>query len=406
MNYERFIAARMKSRGQGNLSRPVLRISIISVALGLAVMIVAIAVVTGFQYQIRDKITGFGAHIQIATFDSNNSYEFTPVSEHQSFYPSLEKEPGIRHIQVFGIKAGIIQSGDEIQGVVLKGVGPDFDWSFFNDKLVEGRTFTTGRSEPNDSVIISQSLASLMKLKTGDPLRTYFIIDNQVRGRRFVISGIYNTGLEEFDKIYIFGDIAHIQRLNGWDPTLVSGFEVTVDNFRELDKRNEQVYQQIGYELDAKTIKDLYPQLFDWLGLQDMNVIIILVLMVLVSGIAMISALLVLILERTRMIGILKALGARNVSIRRIFLYNAAYIVMNGLLWGNLIGIGACLIQQHFGLIHLPEESYFMSVVPINLSWIHLLLLNGGTLLTCIGMLIIPSLVITRITPVKAIRFD
>lgn len=406
MNYERFIAARMKSRGQGNLSRPVLRISIISVALGLAVMIVAIAVVTGFQYQIRDKITGFGAHIQIATFDSNNSYEFSPVSKHQSFYPSLEKEPGIRHIQVFGIKAGIIQSGDEIQGVVLKGVGPDFDWSFFNDKLVEGRTFTTGRSEPNDSVIISQSLASLMKLKTGDPLRTYFIIDNQVRGRRFVISGIYNTGLEEFDKIYIFGDLEHIQRLNGWDSTLVSGFEVTVDNFRELDKRNEQVYQQIGYELDAKTIKDLYPQLFDWLGLQDMNVIIILVLMVLVSGIAMISALLVLILERTRMIGILKALGARNVSIRRIFLYNAAYIVMNGLLWGNLIGIGACLIQQHFGLIHLPEESYFMSVVPINLSWIHLLLLNAGTLLTCIGMLIIPSLVITRITPVKAIRFD
>ncbi len=406
MNYERFIAARMKSRGQGNLSRPVLRISIISVALGLAVMIVAIAVVTGFQYQIRDKITGFGAHIQIATFDSNNSYEFSPVSKHQSFYPSLEKEQGIRHIQVFGIKAGIIQSGDEIQGVVLKGVGPDFDWSFFNDKLVEGRTFTTGRAEPNDSVIISQSLASLMKLKTGDPLRTYFIIDNQVRGRRFVISGIYNTGLEEFDKIYIFGDLAHIQRLNGWDSTLVSGFEVTVDNFRELDKRNEQVYQQIGYELDAKTIKDLYPQLFDWLGLQDMNVIIILVLMVLVSGIAMISALLVLILERTRMIGILKALGARNVSIRRIFLYNAAYIVMNGLLWGNLIGIGACLIQQHFGLIHLPEESYFMSVVPINLSWIHLLLLNAGTLLTCIGMLIIPSLVITRITPVKAIRFD
>jgi lipoprotein-releasing system permease protein len=406
VNYELFIARRIIKGGKEGFSGPVIRISVISVALGLAVMMVAVAIVTGFQQQIRDKITGFGAHIQIAKFDSNNSYEYSPISKEQSFYPSLEKEFGVRHIQVFAVKAGIVQTPDQIQGIVLKGVGRDFDWTYFKDKLVSGKTFQSGDTVPNDSVIVSKSLASLLKLKTGDALRTYFIINNQARGRRFVISGIYNTGLEEFDKLYIFGDIAHIQKLNGWDSTQVSGFEVLVDRFDELNAITEDVYKNIGYDLDARTIRQMYPQLFEWLDLQDINVIIILVLMVLVSGIAMISTLLILILERSNMIGILKALGARNFSIRQIFLYNAAYIISRGLLWGNLVGLSICLLQKYFGVIHLNEESYFMSVVPININLFHLFLLNAGTLLVCILMLIVPSFIISKILPAKAIRFD
>jgi lipoprotein-releasing system permease protein len=406
VNYELFIARKIIKGGKGSFSGPVVRISVISVALGLAVMIVAVAIVTGFQQQIREKITGFGAHIQIARFDSNNSFEYSPISREQSFYPSLEQEFGVKHIQVFAVKAGIVQTDDQIQGIVLKGVGRDFDWSYFRDKLVEGKTFQSGVAAPNDSVVISRSLASLLKLKTGDALRTYFIIDNQARGRRFTISGIYNTGLEEFDKLYIFGDIAQIQKLNGWDSTQVSGFEVMVDRFDELKSINEEVYKNIGYDLDARTIRDMYPQLFDWLDLQDINVMIILVLMVLVSGIAMISTLLILILERSNMIGILKALGARNLSIRQIFLYNAAYIISRGLMWGNLVGLSICLLQKYFGIIHLNEESYFMSVVPINLNILHILALNAGTLVACLLMLVVPSLIISKIVPAKAIRFD
>lgn len=396
----------MRSGGKGKLSGPVVRISIVSVALGLAVMILAIAIVTGFQQQIRDKITGFGAHIQIAKFDSNNSFEYAPVSMEQSFYPSLEKEYGVKHIQVFATKAGIVQTDNQIQGVVLKGVGKDFDWSFFRDKMVAGKPFTITAGTPCDSVIISQKLASTLNLKNGDPVRTYFIIDNQVRGRKFYISGIYNTGLEDFDKLYLFGDIAQIQKLNGWDSTQVSGFEVMVKRFDELQAITADVYKNIGYDLDARTIRELYPQLFDWLDLQDMNVVIILVLMILVSGIAMISTLLILILEKTRMIGILKALGAKNVSIRRIFLYQAVYIIGRGLFWGNIAGLLICIIQLQFGIFKLPEESYFMSTVPIHLSLWHLVLLNTGTIITCTAMLIIPSIVITRISPVKAIRLD
>ena len=406
VNYELFLAKRIISGGKVTFSGPVIRISVASVAIGLAVMIVSMAIVTGFQQQIRDKITGFGAHIQIARFDANNSFEFSPISTSQPFYPLFNEQNGIRHIQVFATKAGIIQTNEEIQGVVLKGVGKDFDFSFFRDKIVEGNAFVPHVGDPNDSVLVSRSLALKLRVKTGDPLRTFFIIDNQVRGRKFFVSGIYNTGLGEFDNMFLFGDIGHIQKLNGWDPDQVSGFEVLVNNFRELDMVSQAIYETIGYDLDSRTIRELYPQLFDWLDLQDMNVIIILVLMALVSGIAMISALLVLILERTQMIGVLKALGARNTSIQKVFLYKSAYIISKGLILGNLIGIGICLIQKQFGFFRLPEESYFMSVVPIHLSWIHILILNGGILVICMSMLIIPSMIIAKILPVKAIRFD
>jgi lipoprotein-releasing system permease protein len=406
MNTEQFIARRLIKGGPGSFSAPVIRIAIISVALGLAVMIVSVAIVTGFQKQVREKIVGFGSHIQIAKFDSNNSFEFEPISKNQAFNSILAKTEGIKHIQVFATKAGIIKTADQIQGVVFKGVGADFDWSFFNDKLVAGKSFSSRDTATSNSVLISQNLADLLKIKVGDPLRMYFIIDNMTRARRFNVSGIYNSGLAEFDLKFIFGDIRQIQKLNGWNSDLISGFDVYINDFNQLDKMGKIVYNTVGYELNTKTIRDLYPQLFDWLDLQDMNVIIILVLMVLVSGMAMISTLLILILERTSMIGILKALGSRNLSIRRIFMYNAAYIIGKGLLFGNIAGISICLVQKYFGIISLPQESYFMSVVPINLDIIHILLLNAGTLAACTLMLLLPSFIVARISPVKAIRFD
>lgn len=408
MNTELFIARRILSKNKENFSRPIVKIAITSIALGLTVMIIAVAIVTGFQSEIKEKVIGFGSHIQISNFDYNKSFEDSPISKNQSFYPFIDTIEGIKHIQVFANKAGIIKTKDQIQGVVLKGVGADYDWSFFEDKIVEGEKFIVNDSVKTDDVIISRSLSKLLKLKTGDGLRMYFVSGSgsQPRGRKFNIKGIYETELEEFDILYVICDVKHIQKLNRWTDDQIGGFEILIDDFDELEKFANIIYREIGYDLDAKTIKETNPQIFDWLGLQDMNVVVILVLMVLVAGITMISTLLILILERTNMIGILKALGSKDISIRKIFLYNASYIIGKGLLWGNIIGIGLCLLQDYFQLITLNQESYYVSYVPVNLGLQSMLILNAGTFLVCLIMLLIPSLIITRISPVKAIRFS
>lgn len=406
MKTERFIAARIIRRGIKGYSMPVIRIAIVSVALGIAVMIISVAIVTGFQKQIREKISGFGSHIQIAKFDSNNTYEFEPISKNLVITPELKSIHGIKSIQVFGTKAGIIKTENQIQGIVLKGVSHDYDWSFFEDKLTKGKIASYTDTVANDSILISENLANLLHIKLNDELRMYFIINNQTRGRKFIVSGFYNTGLGDFDLKFIFGDLRHIQKLNGWQADQISGVDISIRNFNELEKVGKMVYNAIGFDLNTRSIKELHPQMFDWLDLQDMNVIIILVLMIVVSAMAMISTLLISILERTNMIGILKALGATNSSIRKIFIYNATYILSKGLLWGNMAGIGLCLMQMYFKIVKIPQESYFMTYVPINMSLLHILLINAGTLLLCTTMLLIPSYIVTRITPVKAIRFD
>lgn len=366
------------------------------------------AIVTGFQKQVRDKVIGFGSHIQVTGFESNTSHEANPISTKQWFYPSFDSIDGIRHIQVFAHKAGIIKTEDQIQGVILKGIGADFDWGYFKEKMIDGTTFSVNNSERSDDVIISNNLATLLNLKTGDPLRMYFIINDELqpRGRKFNISGIYQTGLEEFDKLYIIGDISHIRKLNKWEDDQVGGFEILIDDFDQIDEIGETVYNLVGYDLNSQTIKQLQPQIFEWLALHDLNVIVIIVLMVIVAGITMISTLLILILERTNMIGILKALGSKNKSIRRIFIYNAVYIIGIGLLWGNLIAFSLSMIQLKLGIFKLNEESYYVSEVPINFQLSHYLIINSGTLLICTLMLIIPTYIITRISPVKAIRFS
>lgn len=408
MKLEFFIAKRIIAKNKANFSRPIVRIAVLSIALGVAVMIVSVAIVTGFQKEIRNKVIGFGGHIIISNYDENVSMESSPVSINQKFYPSLSKEEGIEHIQVYATKAGIIKTDEEIQGVVLKGVGSDYDWSFFNDKIIKGKSFKVSDTGKTNDILVSEYLASQLKLDTGQSLLMYFINQEQVQPsvRKFRISGIYNTGLEEFDKIYVIGDIHHIQRLNNWDSTQVGGFEVLIKNFKDLDKITESIYNQIGYDLNCTNVKQQYPQIFDWLDFQDVNVTIIIVMMVIVAAINMISALLILIIEKTTLIGILKALGLRNWGIRKIFLYNASYLIIRGLIWGNIIALVFCFVQKFFGILKLDPASYYVREVPINLDIFNILLINFGTIAVCVLVLIIPTYVITRITPVKAIRFS
>jgi len=373
--------------------------------MGLAVMIVAVAIVKGFQNEIRNKVIGFGSHIQITKFDANTSFESKPIDKNQAFYYELKQSQYIRHIQVYATKPGIIKTDFDIEGVVLKGIGKDFDWLFFKNKIVEGSSFNVSDSVKSDQVVISKYTASRLKLKTGDNLYMYFIQDPP-RSRKFVISGIYDTGFEDLDKLYVLCDIAHIQKLNDWQSNQVSGFEVLINDYSQLEEAGEFVYSSIGPELNSSTIRDLYPQYFDWLDLLDINVYIILILMILVASINMISTILILILERTNMVGILKALGARNKLIGSIFIYHAAYLIAKGLMWGNAIGIGICLLQQYFHFITLPEQSYYLKAVPVYLNLWDIVWLNAGTLFICIVMQLLPSYLIAKITPVKAIRFS
>lgn len=414
VNTELFIAKRILSpkgapgKGEsGGFSRPIVRISVIGIALGLAVMILTIAIVTGFQKEIREKVIGFGSHIQVSKFDNNESYEYSPVDRDPAFLKTIRAQEGIAHVQVFATKAGILKANDEIHGVVVKGVGPDFDWNFFKKSLVEGRTFTVSDTGLTRDIVISRYIASRLKIKLNDSVPVYFIQDNTQRVRKFVVCGIYETGLgQQFDEVYVLADIGHIQKLNGWDKKQVAGFEILISDFKKIDELTEFVNGEIGFELHSRNIKELTPQVFSWLDAQDINAIIVVVLMVIVASINMISALLILILERTNMIGILKALGATNWSIRKVFLYNAAYLIAKGLLWGNIIALAFCFVQKQFGIFKLDPESYFISQVPVNVDAISILLLNVGTMLICVLMLIIPSYIVTRITPVKAIRFS
>lgn len=414
MNTELFIAKRLISDkdSRHHLSMRIVRIAVFGIALGLSVMIIAVAIVTGFKKQISDKVIGFGSHIQIINYDSNNSYETKPIDKTAVPLSVVKSIEGVQHIQAFATKAGIIKTENQIQGVALKGIDSNFDWTFFKKSLVEGDVFRVTDNVTTSKVLISKYLSSLLQLKTGDEFAMYFIQDPP-RMRRFKISGVYETSMMDFDKVYILTDIKHIQKLNGWNPNQISGYEIYVDDYKKIDQVDEQVKKVVGNSftsdgsrLKVVTIKEKYPQIFDWINLQDLNTWIILILMLLVAGFNMVSGLLIIILERTKMIGILKALGSENISIRRIFLYESGFLISRGLLWGNVIGIILCLIQMHFHLIKLDASSYFISTVPINLNLLNMVILNIGTLAVTILMLVIPSFVVSRISPVKTIRFD
>lgn len=405
MNTSLFIANRLLKNSGHKITRPILLIAIAGIALGVAVMIIAVAIVTGFKTEITNKVVGFGSHIKITAFDTNNSFEETPINSNQKFVNELRSNELIKNIHAYVTKAGIIKTKDEIQGIILKGIDNGFDPSFFEDKLKSGKLPAFNDSVRSLEVLISGNTSRLLKLNTGDDLVVYFI-QQPARVRKFKISGIYETGLEEFDNQFAFCDIKNIVAVNDWKADEAGGFEVTLHNFKDINKVNRQVYQKTGYEFNTQTIVEQYPQIFNWLALQDVNVVIILSLMILVSGINMISTLLIIILENNSLIAILKTLGFTTRNIRRVFLYVSAYIVGIGILAGNIFGLVLCLLQHKFHFVKLPMESYYISYVPVQLSPTSILLINLGTFLICLLMLLIPSYIISRMVIARSLRFD
>jgi lipoprotein-releasing system permease protein len=411
LNLEYFIAKRLITAKdyKSSISAPIIKIAISAIAIGMIMMIVSVATGIGLQQKIREKISAFNGHIIISNYDNNQSeVTIVPISKNQDFYPKFKSVEGVRHIQAIASKAGIIRTETAFEGVVFKGVGADYDWNNIKDYLVSGKLPDFSK-KLNEDVLISQFLANRLKLKVGDAFNTFFMKEGQNKLpniRRFNITGVFNSGFQEFDATYIIGDIRHMQRINKWKADQVGAFEVFVDDFDNIKSVGEQVYHQTGSTLDSKTIIEKYSYIFEWLQLFDFNIIVILIVMILVATINMVVALLVLILERTQMVGVLKALGANNWSIRKIFLYNASYLILRGLFWGNLIGISILLIQQQFGIIKLNPENYYVDQAPVYLNWIYIAVLNLLTIGVCFLVLLIPSYIITKISPVKAIRFD
>ncbi len=371
-------------------------------------MTISVAIVIGFKKTITDKMTGFAADLQIVPFNNNASLEEQPLRIYREFVEKLKANPQIRHIQFTARKAGVVKTNEQIQGVVVKGVGADFDRRFLMESLVAGTFPKTNAITKTNQVLISATLASRLKVTTGDHLRVWFVSGDKARsrGRKFTVSGIFKTSLEEFDSRYIIADIRHLQRLNDWDKNEAGSIEVFIKQPEKLDKIATEIYKEIPYDLNLVTIRDEYPQIFNWLDLLDMNVVVVLVLLILVAGITMVSTLLIIILERTSMIGVLKALGASNSSIRKIFLYKAAVIISTGMFWGNVAGLGFFFIQKYLQIIKLSPENYYMDFVPVELSVSYVLLLNLGTFAVCLAMLIVPSWYISRIVPARALRYE
>lgn len=411
MNLEYFIAKRLITAKdyKSSISAPIIKIAISAIAIGMIMMIVSVATGIGLQQKIREKISAFNGHIIISNYDNNQSeVTLVPISKKQDFYPKFTSVPGISHIQAIATKAGIIRTETAFEGIILKGVGKDYQWNNIKEYLISGKLPDFSK-DLNQDVLISQFLANRLDLKVGDSFNTFFIKEGQNKLpniRRFKITGIFNSGFQEFDATYVIGDIRHLQRINKWSPDEVGAFEVFVNDFNNIKITGEQVYEETSSTLDTKTIIEKYSYIFEWLQLFDLNIIIILVVMILVATINMVVALLVLILERTQMIGILKALGADNWSVRKIFLCNAFYLIVRGLFWGNLIGISLLLIQQYFGIIKLNPENYYVNQAPVYLNLGYVLLLNLLTVTVCFLVLLIPSYIITKISPVKAIHFD
>lgn len=411
MNLEYFIARRLitAKNFKSSISAPIIKIAISAIAIGIIMMMVSVATGIGLQKKIRDKVSAFNGQIIISNYDNNNSdVTLVPISKKQDFYPKFKSVPEVRHIQAIATKAGIIRTENAFEGVVFKGVGADYDWYNVSEYLVEGKLPNFSK-DLNEEVLISKFLANRLNLKVGDDFNTFFVKEEQGKLpniRRFKIAGIFNSGFQDFDATYIIGDIRHIQRINKWNPDQIGAFEVFVKDFDEIKTTGDKIYEQTSSSLDTKTIIEKYSYIFDWLQLFDFNIVLILGIMILVATINMVVALLVLILERTQMIGILKALGANNWTIRKVFLYNAFYLIIRGLFWGNLIGIALLLLQQQFGVIQLNPENYYVNQAPVYLNWGYIILLNLLTVTVCFIVLLIPSYIITKISPVKAIRFD
>ena len=417
MNLEYFIAKRLitAKNHKSSISGPIIKIAVSAIAIGIIMMIVSVATGIGLKNEIRNKISAFNGHISVSNYDSNQSEEtLSPISTKQDFYPKFITVPEVTHIQAIATKTGIIRTENTFEGVVLKGVGKDYDWKSIKGYILQGKLPNVNKNL-NNEIIISKFLANRLHLKLGDKFITFFLkneVNKYPNKRNFEIVGIFDSGFQEFDANYIIGDIRHIQRMNKWKPDEVGAFEVFVNDFDRIEELGSKVYNATfnkadqAKPFDSKTIVEKYYFIFEWLKMFDINIQIILIVMIFVATINMVVALLVLILERTQMIGILKALGANNWSIRKLFLYNALYLIGKGLFWGNVIGIGILLVQKHFGIVKLNPENYYVNEAPVYIGIENILLLNLLTVVICFLILLIPSYIITKISPIKAIRYN
>jgi lipoprotein-releasing system permease protein len=412
LNYEFFIAKRIigSKAYKSSVSAPIIKIGITAIAIGIIVMLIAIATGLGLQKKVREKVVAFNGHLTINNYDSNTSNESVfPVSTEQDFYPEFKTVEGVAHIQAVATKFGVIRTETDFEGTVLKGVGKDYDWSYLEAFLVEGK-LPEYSGDLNNEVLISTYLANRLSFKVGDTFQMVFgkdNIDEIPYIRQFEIVGFFNSGFQDIDKTFMIGDIRHVQRLNKWENNQIGNFEVFINDFSQLKAMDAKIRAATPSNTNTQTIEEKYYTTFEWIKIFDNNTYGIIAIMIIVAGINMITALLVLILERTQMIGILKALGSSNWSIRKIFLYNATYLIGLGLFWGNSIGLILLVIQKQFSLLKFPDpEQYYVSIIPVYIGLDYIILLNIGTFIACLLMLMIPSVIITKISPVKAIRFE
>lgn len=417
MNFPLFIARRIYSDHIGDqqkVSKPAIRIAVAGVAIGLAVMIISVCVVLGFKHTIRDKVVGFGSHIQVANFYTLQSSAIDqPIAIGDSMMNVLKRTDGVKHVQRFAMKQGILKTDNDFLGVMFKGVGPEFDSTFIHKNMVEGSIPHFSDQQSTNRILISKDMASKLRVKAGDRIFAYFIGEGGVRTRRFTISGVYQTNLAQYDKTTCFCDLYTARKLNAWTDDMVTGAELTVNDFKQLSttandiiNRVNRTQDQYGNTFSSKTIRELSPQIFSWLDLLDLNVWIILAIMTAVAVVTMISGLLIIILERTTMIGVLKALGARNSTIRHTFLWFAAFIIGKGLLIGDALALALILLQKFTGFAKLDPQTYYVDVVPVEMDWTLIVALNVGTMLIALFVLIAPSYLVSHIHPAKSMRYE
>ncbi|UZO79385.1 ABC transporter permease [Aquimarina sp. ERC-38] len=411
MNFEYFIAKRLikGKEHKSSISSTIIRIAIFAIAVGTIMMLITIATGIGLQRKIREKVSAFNGHVSITSFDNNQSAEsLKPILLQQPFYPVFKEVEGIANSYPYANKAGVIRTATDFEGIVIKGVDTSYNWQYFEPYLIEGRLPDFSKAK-NSETLISNYTANRMGFSLGDKVNVFFLKKGSKTSaniRVFTIVGIFDSGLREFDETYIFADIEHIRRMNKWKENEVGGFEIFLENFDEIESKGLEIYQNIPSNLEAETITYKYANIFEWLKLFDLNIFGIISIIIIVAGINIITALLVLILERTPMIGILKAAGASDWSIRKIFLYNAGYLILVGLFWGNLLGMTLLLLQKYFGIISLNPETYHVDTAPVHIDLFLIFLLNLGTMVLCLLMLLIPSYIISKIAPSKAIKFD
>jgi lipoprotein-releasing system permease protein len=405
MNLSFFIAKRLIGKSEHRYSRPVMRVAILAISLSLSIMLISISIINGFQNEIRDKVIGYGSHIQVTHFSKDNSFESKLLPNSNELKNKISKIDGVVDVQKFATKAGLIKTEEEIYGIVLKGIDQNYSLSFFENYLTEGKLPVYESNKLSNQIIISNSISSKLKLKVGDSFTTYFI-QKPTRARKFYVSAIYDSGLSEFDDLYIIGDLKHIQKLNKWQENQCGGLEIKSSSLESLVTTTNIINSKIDFDLIAQNITDLNPQIFNWLRLQDINVIIIIVLMMLVALINITTLLFILILEKIQMIGILKSLGLDDWGIRKIFLYFTNYIMSRGLLFGNIFAFIILFIQKEFKLLKLDKATYYMNEVPVYFDIKEIILLNFCTVIISFFVLIIPTYLVSKIRPIKTIRFE